>query len=258
MNFVLEEVFGNFRKDIDVVKERNEHALDVLPTGPALDAYTAFLHEEMRQCYLQGLDHAAIVMACALLEFTIKADIYFEEYLKAGRQFDQAKWNEIESKEFAKLINWAKSLGLISKNGHKMLESFRVSVRNNYMHGSTPKRVKQTKLQVFEGNWQTGEAKIREIELGTDLALQRMYRVAYDRMQCEQVIPFVDQAVREHVANMNVKLGECEKKHPSPVASIEDLDAMMEKMKAQGFDGGMALIREVPDEIRKKAAMQES
>lgn len=136
MNFVMENTFKMFFPDASLLDERRKNPPPVLPMGPALDAYTAFLHEEMRQCYLQGLDHAAIVTACAVLEFTIKAAIFFEEDIKAGREFDQAKWDEIEGMEFSPLISRARSVGIITKDGHRVLDGFRKAVRNNYMHGA--------------------------------------------------------------------------------------------------------------------------
>ena len=47
--------------------------------------------------------------------------------------------------------------------------------------------------------------------------------------------------------------GAWEKDHPSPKPSLDQMNAMMEEMKKQGFDGGMAIVREIPDEIRDAA-----
>lgn len=246
MNFVLEGIVNQFSPGEDTIADRNKCPIPVLPMSPALDAYTAYLHEEMRQSYLNGLDHAAIVTACALLEYTLKEAVYSELHFRDERKFNKVKWNEVESKDFSTIMNWAKSLGILSKAGHKQLESFRNTVRNNYMHGTTPDRVKKTKWQVFDGNWKTGEVELREIELNEDLSLQRMCRLVYDRMQCAPVVEFVDKAVRDFLENRNLALKKWEEDHPGQKPTREQFDTVLTKLRDHGFEDGMAITRDLP------------
>ena len=254
MNFVMEDIFGRAFPELHVPEDRRRNPLSPLQASPALDAYTAYLHEEMRQCYLEGLDHAAIVTACAVLEYTIKSAVYFEHSQKvADRRFDQEKWDEIEKQDFSELINCGKSLGLISKKNHKTLDRFRDAVRNVYMHGATPEAVKSATVPIFEGNWQTGQGAIREIRLSSDLSLQRMYRLMHDRLQCAQIVHFVDAVVRHTLAWMNEHLAAWAKTHPTEQPTPEKINAIMDEMKRQGFDGSMAIMQQIPPELRDAA-----
>ncbi len=132
MNEILESIYP----DKNVVARRR--AMPFPPLLPRSDLFSAYLHEEMRQCYLNGNDHAALVTACALIDSTIKDAIEFERFVKADCVFNPDEWDRIDALEFGDAINMAKRRGIIRKDEWKKLEWLRKHIRNVYMHGQTP------------------------------------------------------------------------------------------------------------------------
>lgn len=247
MNFVMEKFSKMFQPNVDVVGTRSKNPIPPLTMTKALDAYTAYLHEEMRQAYLQGLDHAAIVVACSLLEYAIKSSLYYEEFVKAGHKFSQGKWDEIEAKEFGEVINWAKRSGLISKEEHKRLESFRKAVRNFYMHGSTPDQVKRTVLPTYVGDLRSGDVQKDDIDVATNLPLQRIVRIAFDRQQCDSVVRFVDMAVRKVLDRKDARIAEAESTNKADSPTDAQFKTIIDKLTKAGVHGMMAIGKELPD-----------
>lgn len=81
MNEILERIYP----DKQLLARRQAAGLPVL--APWTNAFTAYLHEEMRMSFLNGHDHCALVTSCALIESAVKNSIHFHSFVKADREF---------------------------------------------------------------------------------------------------------------------------------------------------------------------------
>lgn len=244
MNPILEGLYP----DNDVVARRR--AQGFAPLNPAPDQYTAYLHLEMWLCYLNGLDHAAIVMACALVDFAIKNTLYFKAHVAAGCKFDPAQWDNIDALEFAALIRLAKSRGVLTKEQWQALEKFRVRVRNVYMHGATADMVKDLDLEVVEGDTQTGEVTERAFSLREDLSLQREVRLRSDRNTCNAVVPWIDECVRMLARDIAHWLEQWRALNPSSPTKAQ-VERVLENMHKDGHKGDLLIMKDVPPDMTR-------
>ena len=250
MNRVMESIFQQVAGITDVLAKRAANPIPDLV--PAHDPFMAYLHEEMRQCYASGLDHAAILMACSLIEYFIKHLTYHDCFLKANRVFSPEKWDEIDAKDWSEAISYAKALGIITKRGWKRLDSFRDSIRNYYMHGSTPDHIKKMEPQVYVANWQTGEASQQAVRLSEDISLQRIFRIIEDRRTCESAVRFADEVARGGAIFEEARIREYEEKNPPATPSKEQLDKVLEAMRTAGFMGKFAITQQLPEELTQR------
>ena len=156
----MNEILENLYPVKDVVARRQAQAFP--PLLPRTDLFSGYLHEEMRQCYLNGHDHAALVTACALIDSTIKDAIHLSAFVEADCVFDVAEWDKIDAMKFGQAINMAKSRGVVAKAEWEELEWMREHIRNVYMHGQTPHWIKDKDDTVYIGDVMTGEVnKVR-------------------------------------------------------------------------------------------------
>lgn len=243
MNGVMERLYP----DGDAVARRRAQPFPRLV--PATDMFTAYLHEEMRQCYLNGHDHAALVSGCALVESAVKAAIYWDEYVKTGGVFDRAVWDKIDKREFGNAIGLAKRRGVVSKDLHKKLDWVRKHIRNVYMHGETPPWLKNEQLDdVVVANMKTGKARQEDVCLGDNFELQRVMRLKADRDTCQEVIPLIDRVVRTIVNGSVEKLQRWRDADPFK-PSRRHVVQMLDAMKRMGADADTILMSEIPDDL---------
>lgn len=167
------------------------------PLQNIYDSFTEYMYEEMRQCYLNCLDHAAIIAGCVVLEALMKSNSYLKWFIVNGSQEHNVDlWNNIDKKKFGDSINYACAVGIISKKLKKQLHLFREDVRNDYLHGSTPAIVKKsTWRNVGWLNVKTGESKIDDIPLDKAIHLQRIARIKVDQDLALKVMIFVHKVI---------------------------------------------------------------
>lgn len=236
----------------DLVRRRQ--ASRCLPLDPPLDSFTAYLHEEMRQCYLNGLDHAAILAACALIDSAIKASIYVDDLVSADGEFKAEDWDRIDALKFGAAINMAKSRGVVTKDEHEKLEWLREHIRNPYMHGETPPWSKEFVPDgVMVADLHTGEAKAWEGKLRDDITLQRRMRLVADRNACCQVVPLVDGLVRVIGKRALDKLNAWRVTEGDKVTS-DQIKTALDKMLDQGFVPDQIITSGIPEELMPKTA----
>lgn len=241
MNAVMESVYT----DRSLLEQRQANPLS--PLGTPLDPFSSYLHEEMRQCYHNGHDHAAIVTACAVLDSVLKDAIYFDEYIKADCRFARSTWDEIDGLEFGPLIHRARRNGVTDKKQHKALEWFRKNVRNVWMHGSTPPDLKDFVIvDVVQANLQTGRVRARAIKAGSNLPLQRMMRIVADRKWCAQVVPFADGMIRALTSACHGRLQEWSKRHPGK-SSRKRLERVLKHVEQRGINPDFIMVRDTPE-----------
>ncbi len=232
----------------DIVMRRQ--ASKCLPLDPPLDSFTAYLHEEMRQCYLNGLDHAAMLTACALADSAVKAAIYMDEFVEAGGVFDSDRWDAIDGLKFGQAINLAKSRNVVTKDEHEKLEWLREHIRNPYMHGETPPWSKEFIPDgVMVADTQTGQVKDWRGKLRDDIALQRRMRLVADRNACCQVVPLVNGLVCVIGKRALDKLKTWRDRDGEKVTS-QDIMRALDKMLAQGFVPDQIIASDIPDELK--------
>ena len=241
MNAILERVFSANH----LVERRRRRGL---PTQlvPCTDTFTAYLHEEMRQTYLNGHDHAAIVTACALIDFCVKDAIYFEQFVAQDCVFSPDEWDQIDRLEFGKAVNLAKTQGLVTKDEHKKLKWLRKHIRNVYMHGQTPPSLKQKDFDgLVEGNLETGEVTVNTVSLHDNIVMQRMMRLVMDRNTCEIVIPLVDRLVRSVSVRSQDILQDWKKRNPSK-PTVKQVQRVLAAMQHAGLDADMIVTSDYP------------
>jgi len=103
----MNEILENLYPDKEVMARRG--AQPFLPLLPRSDLFSAYLHEEMRQCYLNGNDHAALVTACVLIDSSVKDAIQFDSFVKADFVFSPGEWDKIDALKFGDVIIWRKA-----------------------------------------------------------------------------------------------------------------------------------------------------
>lgn len=240
-NSIMEEI----HPDDDVVAKRQANGYP--PLKPMVDQFAMYLHLEMWMAYLNGLDHAAVVTACALVESTMKSGLFLLRFVESGCKFDRAMWDQIDALEFASAANMAKSCGLVTKDEWKQLEWMREHIRNDYMHGATPKWLKNISADDFVvANLATGEVRDAAGTLGDHLPAQRIARIAADRNVCNQVVPMADSLVRLMSKRAVAQVEEFKAAHPSQHGP-EDLTKVLDEMLRRGIDVGRIFVRDLPE-----------
>ncbi len=194
MNIVAEHALGRGKNTWLIHQETAPPALSMF-----FDHFTAYMYEEMRQCYLNCLDHSAIIAGCVALEAVIKSTAYLKWFVENGKQkHDSILWDRIDGMEFSNSINYACRIGLISKGLKKILHSFRTHMRNKYLHGETPPEIKDAIWQnVGVLNVKTKETRIEDIPLKEAVHLQRIARMINDRKLAPMVVAFVYRVIGE-------------------------------------------------------------
>ncbi len=246
----LNPIMENIHPDDDVVARRQ--AKGYPPLKPVIDQYCIYLHLEMWLCYLHGLDHAAVVTACALLESTMKAALYLLHHVNARLEFDRAEWDKIDQLEFGNAAGMAKARGLVSKEEWEQLDWFRKYIRTDYMHGATPKWLKEYSADDFvKGDLNTGEVSDAEGTLGDHLVPQRIARLTADRDVCHQVVTGADRLVRVMSANSVAKVEQHKRDHPAST-TVKKVEEVLENIQKQGMNVDTVILSDVPTDLTDK------
>jgi len=239
MNPILESLYP----DKTVLARRRLVGLAQLV--PCNDAFVAYLHEEMRQCYLNGHDHAALVTACALIDFAVKDAIEFGLFVKADCVFDAGEWDKIDQLRFGEVLKLAKSRGVITKAEWKQLDWLRQHIRNVYMHGQTPDWIKDKDDTIIEGDLATGEAKEQTVSVRDNIVLQRHIRIVADRNVCDEIVRLVDGFVRLLGTRAITALEEWKLKNPSK-PTVAQVERVLENMQKQGLQADLIITSDFP------------
>lgn len=206
----------------------------------------AYLYEEMRQSFLSGHDHATIVTACALLEYTLKSAVFAEHHLKNGRKFDRAKWDLIDGMTTEQIIKHAGTVGIVDKSLKKRLISFNNTIRKQYMHGSTPAGLKDHKMSVLQASLITGDVGRVSIDVGDDIVMQRMLRVTLDRDACEHVVRFVFVVVQFLADQKHAKVTEWKSRNAPFVPTVEQMKRAADNLENAGIGNAIGIVAEFP------------
>lgn len=143
-------------------KEKRDQAEQIIEHLPQLDERIAngvanALYNEFRECYVLGVNGAAIILAIILLEYAMKHKIY-EMILETN---PDAGWKRVESKDFKWCVEQLKEHGVITENEETDLYDFNTNIRNNYIHYKIRKMISNMYLQELPAlNVATGEITI--------------------------------------------------------------------------------------------------
>lgn len=251
MNTILERIYP----DKQVLARRQAAGLPVL--APWTDAFTAYLHEEMRMSFLHGHDHCALVTSCALIDFAVKNAIHFHSYVKANYEFKPDEWDKLDRLEFGQAINMAKRRGIVTKAEWKQLEWIRKEIRNVYMHGETPRWIKDKPATFVKGDLNTGEAEEVTCLVRDDIVVQRQVRIVADRYICDDVIRLVDKIVRKLVTG-EVQVSEEWKRENGSKPTREQVDRVLDTMRQKGLSqGDLIVMNDYPDDTSSPGASSE-
>ena len=246
MNPVMERFFGQHG-----VTSTHRQTLKYLPLPREADLFVQYLHVEMWFSFLNGHDHAAIVTGCALLEYAIKDAVFFEQYLKADKVFDRSSWDKIDSMTLDPLVRCARKHGIISEEAEQRFLTFKDNVRNKWLHGGTPPNVKASSIpEVIEANYRTGEVKKVRVDLGTNLAFQRIGRILADRETAPGVVAFVDESVCALLYQNEQKNVAWQQVHGDTPPSKAQMDRALDNIRKQfgesAIDGLSIVMGHIP------------
>lgn len=205
MNYFAENVFG--RNDNAPLKHYQNDPGSLPPCNILIN----YMHEEMRQCFLNNLNHAATLMANALLEALLREVVYCKK--KAGaKQVDVELWMKLQKLTLGPLIDQAIKVSAIDKVKGERLHIVKKEIRNAYQHGRFPDRVKKSaKIPTKRVNMKTGVVDDIETDPSEDKFITPLILMDYDRNQMPGLVLELDKLVRELMSGSirNVAEGKC-------------------------------------------------
>lgn len=199
-------------------------AKPVRPLPDYVDSFDAYLHKQMRICYMQGIDHAAILMACALIEFTLKSVIHFYKLLDSDKNFNPKVWKKLDKQTLGKLIPQARKLKILTKKQENILTKFNINVRTKWMHGATPPQARIVMPKVMDMNYVTGEVNLGPVNPDENIVIQRLIRCFIDRLWAERIVLTIDREVRAIHKKADKVHAKWKKKNKSSPPTQEQLD----------------------------------
>ena len=236
----MADLINRVRKD--QIKDHDDHvtsrSLPELFKFEEADLFIRYLHEEMRCCYLLGIDHAAIVMACVLVERSLKLGILTELNRPGIQPLSSERINEVEEKPLADCANWAKSLGLLDKQGCKQIDKFRDLVRNVWLHGRTAEYVKETMVPMHVLNPKTQQIRAEVRRSGDSVLLMQLGQIRADTQHVEECVLLAHGLSAALEATHLARDSVCRLQHDphySEAAHRECLDRLKDIMKNMGF-----------------------
>lgn len=162
-NLLAQSTFISYEDYLDkLFKEKKEHARELIKNLPLLDeklgsATASALYNEFRECFVLGVNGAAITLAIVLLDYATKHRL-FEEKRKL---IPKVEWKSVEGLQLGDTIKKLKELKAITEDEKAQLLLFNSKVRNNYIHYKIRELIKD--MVIFELpsiNIYTGEVTV--------------------------------------------------------------------------------------------------
>lgn|GEM_PF-2560068 len=164
-NLPIQSKFISYEDYLDnLFKEKREHAREVIKNLPLLDdklgnATALALYNEFRECFVLGVNGAAITLAIVLLDYSSKYRLFQEK----KKITPDVGWISVEGLQLGETINKLTEVGVITEDEKAQLLRFNSKVRNNYMHYKIRELIKD--MVIFELpsiNIHTGEVTIEK------------------------------------------------------------------------------------------------
>lgn len=151
----------------------------------------------------------------------------------------------------------AKRRGIVTKAEWKQLEWIRTEIRNVYIHGETPRWIKDKTVTFVKGDLDTGEAVEVTCRVRDDIVLQQQFRIVADRNVCNGVIRLVDKIVRKLVAG-EVKVSEEWQRENGSKPTREQVDRVLDTIRQKGLNqGDLIVMNDYPDDTSSPGASSE-
>ncbi len=164
-NLPIQSTFVSYEDYLDkLFKEKREKAGDLIKNLPLLDeklgsATAEALYNEFRECFVLGVNGAAITLAIVLLDYASKHRLLEEK----KRITPDAGWRSVEDLPLGDTIKKLREVSVISKEEEAQLLRFNSEIRNSYMHYKIRELIKD--MVIFELpsiNIHTGEVTIHK------------------------------------------------------------------------------------------------
>ncbi|SPZ85371.1 Uncharacterised protein [Sphingobacterium multivorum] len=106
------------------------------------------------------------------------------------------------SDEFGKLINSAKSLGLITKDQAKKIDKYRVDWRNPFSHGSSHQLLKNSGTVKMFSTSISGISEVKDVEIQGHYQLHGFMQAAKAAKEAIPYFNFVDNLIIDFYENL--------------------------------------------------------
>jgi excisionase family DNA binding protein len=144
--------------------EKRKKASELIKKLPLLDeklgsATAMALYNEFRECFVLGVNGAAITLAIVMLDYASKHRL-FKEKTKITPDIG---WTSVEGLQLGETVKKLKEVGVITEDEEAQLLKFNSKIRNSYMHYKIQELIKDMViLELPSINIQTGEVTIHK------------------------------------------------------------------------------------------------
>jgi hypothetical protein len=185
----------------DPTRRANPPAVD-----EAADGYLKLIAHDVFLCYRLGLDHAAIVTACTLVEMAIKTAVVFFIALDKGLKPNHQDWLPTDRKTLDPLARYARTiLKGVPKDFWESVDEFKREYRDVYLHGAVSESLLRRRVTVDTIDINTGVISKQEVTLRDSISLQRQFRPHHDRDVVDAVVEFAIFVVNSMTAQMQIR-----------------------------------------------------
>lgn len=209
MNNISNEIAISKFKNIDF-SIQNFHEIERSCTT-ILNNNLDFVREEACKSICYGLYQAAIGLTNHLIESFLRLNLAILE--SQATEYNDNSLIEINknflnrsSDEFGKLINSAKSIGLITKDQAKKLDNYRVNWRNPFSHGSPHQLLKDAgTVKMFTASF-SGNSKVinevKDVEIQGHYQLHGLMQAIKASKEATPYFKFVDNLIIDFYENL--------------------------------------------------------
>lgn len=148
----------------DLFKEKRKKASELIKKLPLLDeklgsATALALYNEFRECFVLGVNGAAITLAIVLLDYASKHKLFLEK----KKTNPNAGWSSVEGLQLGETIKQLREAGVVNEEELAQLLTFNSKIRNSYMHYKIQELIKDMViLEIPSFNIYTGEVTLHK------------------------------------------------------------------------------------------------
>ncbi len=166
-----------------------------------------FVREEACNSICFGLYQGAIGLTNHLIESFLRLNLAIAD--SKANEYNDVALLEIDKSfrrrsldEFAKLINSAKSIGLITKDQAKIMDKYRVDWRNPFSHGSSHQLLKNAGIVKMFTASSSGKSQVKDVEIQSQYQLHGFMQAIKAAKEAIPYFQFVDNLIIDFYANL--------------------------------------------------------
>ncbi|MDR3008577.1 MAG: hypothetical protein LBV59_11625 [Sphingobacterium sp.] len=166
-----------------------------------------FVREEVCKSICFGLYQGAIGLTNHLIESFLRLNLAILE--SQATEYNEDSLIEINKKflnrssdEFGKLINSAKSIGLITKDQAKKIDKYRVDWRNPFSHGSSHQLLKNFGTVKMFSTSISGISEVKDVEIQGQYHLHGLMQAVKAAKEAIPYFNFVDNLIIDFYENL--------------------------------------------------------